>query len=137
MAARAYNVVQDYLRKYRSQCKITKDTPKDELTTVFADARRAADEAVQRLRRDLNMNDAVDEGIVDAPIDTMNPQSSSASPASVNIDTQITESHLDRVSTVNTESQPTDSVDESPNHRDFDPTTSARQVDSSTPRNES
>jgi hypothetical protein len=50
LAARAYVVVQDYLRQYRADNRITKDSPKEELAMIFANARRAADDAV----RDLN-----------------------------------------------------------------------------------
>lgn len=131
MAARAYNVVQAYLRKYRIECKITKDTPKDELTAVFGDARRLADEAVQRLRRDLNMNDGVVDETGDEPIDTIDIQTSSVSPSTVNVGTQLTEPPLDTVSTVDSTSQPIDDVEQDLASRD--PAISASAVDSSTP----
>lgn len=49
MAARAYVVVQDYLRKYRENRALTKDSPKEELARIFATARKAADDAVTEL----------------------------------------------------------------------------------------
>lgn len=51
MAARAYVVVQDYLRMYRGNRSLTKDSPKEELARIFATARKAADEAVAELRK--------------------------------------------------------------------------------------
>ena len=73
LAARAYNVVQEYLHSYRTEHKITKDTPKDELHAVFNEARRIAHEAVQILRRDLRIKEGIcdDEGedVTDFPID--------------------------------------------------------------------
>ena len=73
LAARAYNVVQEYLHSYRTEHKITKDTPKDELHAVFNEARRIAHEAVQILRRDLRIKEGVDddegEDIADFTID--------------------------------------------------------------------
>jgi len=45
MAARAYVVVQNYLKQYRNR-SMTKDAPKEELAKIFATARKAADEAV-------------------------------------------------------------------------------------------
>ena len=50
LAARAYVVVQEYLRQYRSDNTLTKESPKEELATIFASARRAADEAVRELK---------------------------------------------------------------------------------------
>ena len=51
MAARAYVVVQDYLRKFRENRSLTKDSPKEELARIFATARKEADDAVAELRR--------------------------------------------------------------------------------------
>jgi len=48
MAARAYVVVQNYLKQYRNR-SMTKDAPKEELAKIFATARKAADEAVVAL----------------------------------------------------------------------------------------
>ena len=66
-------MVQEYLHSYRTEHKITKDTPKDELHAVFNEARRIAHEAVQILRRDLRIKEGVDddegEDIADFTID--------------------------------------------------------------------
>ena len=52
LAARAYVVVQDYLRQYRENRSFTKETPKEELARIFAAARKAADDAVSELRKE-------------------------------------------------------------------------------------
>jgi hypothetical protein len=51
LAARAYIVVQDYLRSYRISHSITKDSPKEDLAQIFANARKAADDAVRDMLR--------------------------------------------------------------------------------------
>jgi hypothetical protein len=51
LAARAYIVVQDYLRSYRNKNSITKDSPKEDLAQIFANARKAADDAVRDMLR--------------------------------------------------------------------------------------
>jgi hypothetical protein len=131
LAARAYNVVQDYLRKYRNEYKITKDTPKEELSSIFAHARRFADEAVQRLRRDLNMADtAVDDEAVDTTTDSTkkapaHPITHKSPPEAMNVLPPVTETPLEQVSTapeqvsaVDIKSQPSDVVDGSPKEND-------------------
>ena len=57
LAARAYVVVQEYLRQYKKSPGYNKDTPKEELVSVFCMARKAADDAVKLLMEDLNMED--------------------------------------------------------------------------------
>ena len=52
LAARAYVVVQEYLRKYRENRTANKETPKEELAKIFASARKAADDAVQEMRKE-------------------------------------------------------------------------------------
>ena len=148
LAARAYNVVQAYLRKYRNECKVTKDTPKDELTAVFADARKAADEAVQRLRREINMNlGNYDRERDETAVDIVNIQSSPGSSGTENAGTRLAEATPETVSTVDPKSQPTltpetvSTVDSKSQPSDSveqdiasdDPATSASEVDSSTP----
>jgi hypothetical protein len=157
LAARAYNVVQDYLRKYRTECKITKDTPKEELSTVFTDARRIADEAVQRLRRDLNMAGTIfdDQAVVDAGKthgNTMNlpsrpirqedppPETTNRTPPKTTIPPEVTnviplveDPPLEQVSIAEeTKSEPAEVVvDNSPNEDDIVsivPTSSVNQV---------
>jgi hypothetical protein len=51
LAARAYIVVQDYLRSYRNNHSITKESPKEDLAQIFANARKAADDAVRDMLR--------------------------------------------------------------------------------------
>jgi hypothetical protein len=143
LAARAYNVVQDYLRKYRIEYKITKETPKEALTSVFADARRIADDAVQRLRRDLNMADVIDDEVDMSVDDTAaNKPSLSVSqenpPATLNVIPPLEEPPLEKDSTAVATAEPTDVVDASPKETDFEnavPTSSASQVDTSTQQN--
>jgi len=54
LAARAYTVVQDYLREYRgSNSTVSKETPKEELAKIFASARKAADDAVKELQNQI------------------------------------------------------------------------------------
>lgn len=57
LAARAYVVVQDFLRQYRDDHTITKESPKEELAIIFANARRAADDAVRELKDSLKSNE--------------------------------------------------------------------------------
>ena len=45
-------VVQEYLRKYRENRTANKETPKEELAKIFAAARKAADDAVQEMRKE-------------------------------------------------------------------------------------
>jgi hypothetical protein len=52
LAARAYVVVQDFLRQYRTSCPFTRDTPREALAAVFATARQVADDAVRQLLND-------------------------------------------------------------------------------------
>ena len=54
MAARAYVTVQDFLRKYRDNRSLTKDSPKEELARIFSTARKAADDAVLELKHSDN-----------------------------------------------------------------------------------
>jgi hypothetical protein len=72
LAARAYVVVQDFLRQYRTSCRIAKDTPREALAAVFATARQVADDAVRHL------SNADDESIsnVSAPSPEKNGTSS-------------------------------------------------------------
>ena len=144
LAARAYNVVQDYLRKYRIQRKITKETPKEELTAAFATARHLADEAVQRLRRDLNMIDTVeeDEEMV-SPIDNTTSEtflsvSQENSPVSTNVTPPLEEPSSEKVTTADTTSQSTDRMDAPSKQNNMEspaPESSVSQEDTSTPQN--
>lgn len=54
-------MVQEYLHSYRTEHKVSKDTPKDELLAVFNEARRIAHEAVQILRRELRIKEGIDD----------------------------------------------------------------------------
>jgi hypothetical protein len=113
LAARAYNVVQDFLLYYRTHRKYTRDTPKEELVAVFAEARRAADDAVKRmLLDDINHaipimddndddeDDDVDDesmGAVYDPIDTMMVPSSSPITTTAASVTQMSTSSLSEI----------------------------------------
>jgi hypothetical protein len=55
LAARAYVVVQEQLRQYRTNRSFAKETPKEELALLFAAARRAADDAVRQLKNEIRM----------------------------------------------------------------------------------
>jgi hypothetical protein len=148
MAARAYNAVQHYLRELRNQRKLSKDTPKEELTAVFSEARRVAEEAVQGLRKDLNM--PYEEGyagidfkmhdqfmdISKLPIsdfetfDAASIQSSPSQPASIDIPpttvcgaTQLNQSPIERTLFISMGVQPNDTVQDKINQSNADVTT--------------
>jgi hypothetical protein len=55
LAARAYVVVQEQLRQYRTNRSFAKETPKEELALLFTAARRAADDAVRQLKNEIRM----------------------------------------------------------------------------------
>jgi hypothetical protein len=77
------------------------------------------------------MNDGVVDETGDEPIDRIDIQTSSVSPSTVNVGTQLTEPPLETVSTVDSTSQPTDDVEQDLASRD--PEISASEVGSTTP----
>lgn len=58
LAARAYVVVQDYLREYRTGNAALRESPKEEVAKIFAGARKAADDAVKELQRQIEEEEA-------------------------------------------------------------------------------
>ena len=114
------------------------------MTAAFATARHLADEAVQRLRRDLNMIDTVeeDEEMV-SPIDntiseTFLSVSQENSPVSTYVTPPLEEPPSETGTTADTTSQSTDRMDAPSKQNNMEspaPENSVSQEDTSTPQN--